>query len=207
MMLIFCSALWKGGQRETFGSQDWRAWFSLTELELLATHARRGLERQIKTGAEDRAGITWFDAITKFMFANKITRAKITAGKKNKERNQGQRPHRKSQMKTAGEDLEKEVKSRDKSQGDHCGRTLCRISWLGKMFKGGSAWDQPGRGQQETLGSFRDMKGAKPTYGSLRKGPAASSWPMPPPLANSELSELLTPSLLLTVERGESRRN
>lgn len=50
----------------------------------MATHARRGLERQIKTGAEDRAGITGFNTMTEFMFANEITLAKSTAGGKKK---------------------------------------------------------------------------------------------------------------------------
>lgn len=62
------------------------AWFSLTEPELLAEHARRGLERHIKIGEEDKAGITWFHTITKFMFANETTLAKSTAGRKKKKR-------------------------------------------------------------------------------------------------------------------------
>lgn len=51
----------------------------------MAKHARRGLERQIKIGKEDRAGITWFGTITQFMFANEIILAKSTAGTKAKE--------------------------------------------------------------------------------------------------------------------------
>lgn len=82
----------------------------------MAKHARRGLERQINIGTEDRAGITWFDTITQFMFANEIILAKSTAGKK--QRDPGQTAHRKFQTKTAGEDLGKQEKSRDKSHGE-----------------------------------------------------------------------------------------
>lgn len=50
------------------------------------------------------------------MFANEVILAKSTAGKN--QGDQGHGAHRKFQMKTAGEDLGKQVKSRDRSHGE-----------------------------------------------------------------------------------------